>query len=228
MRYAFLFCLLGSLLIVMGGVEEGLAIPMMWLGCDLLILGMAHARGAAQVFGKRADGTLPWWSLILFLPLLVYTWLVWQILRLISREPARNTVTDRLEVGRRLLESEMEGGFENFVDLTSEFIEPTAIRKLPGYRCFPVLDGAAPDPEKLFHFLNALRPGRTFVHCAQGHGRTGMFALAWLLREGEARTVEEGLRKLRQARPGIRLNGAQMKCVQACARELVRNQPRGG
>src|SRR5205809_1011561 len=105
---------------------------------------------------------------------------VWHLMRLISREPARNMVTQQLVVGRRLLAYEREDEFDNFVDLTAEFPEPFPIRSSPSYRSFPILDGSAPSPEALRVAVTSLRPGRTFIHCAQGHGRTGLFALAVL------------------------------------------------
>ena len=109
------------------------------------------------------------------------------------------------------------GEFDNYVDLTAEFAEPAAIRKSPAYRSFPILDGAAPSPEALRAAVAGLRPGRTFVHCAQGHGRTGLFALAVLLSSGVARSVEDGLRLLRTARPGIRLSRDQRRCIEVYA-----------
>jgi hypothetical protein len=169
---------LGVLLVVLGLVEGGWFHLAVWLGCDFLVLGIAHGLGLHRVLGKRADGTLPLWSWIVFLPLFSYVTIVWYVIRVFNREPAYNAVTEELVVGRRLLASELEGGFNNFVDLTAEFSEPSAIRRSPSYLCFPILDGAAPTPEVLRAAVDALRPGRTFIHCAQGHGRTGLFALA--------------------------------------------------
>jgi protein-tyrosine phosphatase len=103
-----------------------------------------------------------------------------------------------------LLPFELEDEFHNIVDLTAEFSEPPSIRSSPFYRSFPILDGGAPTPEALRAAVASLRPGRTFVHCAQSHGRTGLFALAVLLSSGVARSVEDGLRMLLAARPGIR------------------------
>ena len=153
----------------------------------------------------------------MFLPMLGYTTLVWHLIRLFSREPARNAVSDQLVIGRRLLTFELEGEFDNFVDLTAEFSEPFAIRRSPSYRSFPILDGGAPTPEALRAAVANLRPGRTFIHCAQGHGRTALFALAVLLSSGTARSVEHGLQMLRSVRPRIRLSSEQYRCIQKYA-----------
>ena len=215
--------LLGVVLVIFGLVERGWFLVMVWFGCDFLVLGIAHGRGWHRVFGKRANGTLPIWSWLVFLPLLIYTAIVWHLVRLFSREPARNAVTDQLVVGRRLLSFEVEGEFDNFVDLTAEFSEPSSIRRSPSYCSFPILDGGAPSPEALRAVVTSLRPGRTFVHCAQGHGRTGLFALAVLLSSGVVRSVDDGLRMLTAVRPAVRLNRAQLGCIQVYVREISRS-----
>ena len=130
MSYRHLLTLLGGVLIALGLVEHGWCLVAVWLGCDFLILGVAHGRGSHRVFGKRADGSLPLWSWLVFLPLLIYTTAVWHLIRVFNREPAHNAVTDQLIVGRRLLPFELEGEFDNFVDLTAEFSEPTSIRRI--------------------------------------------------------------------------------------------------
>jgi hypothetical protein len=214
MPHRFSLFFLGSILIAFGLVERGWAWLAVWAGVDFLILAIAHTRAAHRVFGKRRDGTLPPWSWVLFLPLLIYTTAVWHLLRLFSREPSHAVVNKQVVIGRRLLESELVGEFENYVDLTAEFVEPAAMRRLTGYRSFPILDGSAPSPEALETALSSLRPGRTFVHCAQGHGRTGMFALAILLRSGAVRTIEEGEKMLRQVRPRVRLCRGQRRCLE--------------
>jgi len=212
--------LLGLILIAIGVVERDWLLLLIWLGCDFLVLGIAHAKGAHGVFGKGHDGSIPLWSWGVFLPLLFWLAAIWHITRLLSREPALNKITNDLVIGRRLLRSEVEGEFDNYVDLTAEFAEPASIRQSSAYYCFPILDGAAPDPETLRGAVGRLRPGKIFVHCAMGHGRTGLFALAVLLTSGGAKSVDDGLRMLQAARPGIRLNGAQRRCIERYAVRL--------
>lgn len=220
MSYRHLLTLLGFVLIVLGLVERNWFLIAVWFGCDFLVLGVAHGRGSHRVFGKQADGTLPLWSWLVFFPLLIYTTLVWHLMRLFSREPAHNAVTEQLVVGRRLLAFELEGEFDNYVDLTAEFAEPSSIRCSSSYRSFPILDGGAPTPEALRAAVASLRPGRTFIHCAQGHGRTGLFALAVLLKSGVARSVEDGMRMLSVVRPAIRLSREQHRCIQVYAQNM--------
>jgi hypothetical protein len=196
--------LLGIMLMAFGAINGGWSLLLLWPGANFLILGIARFKNAPGIFGKRPDGTLPFWRIACFL----------------SREPAQNTVSADLVVGRRLFPSEVDGEFVNYIDLTAEFPEPTAIRRLPAYQCFPILDGGIPRIEELNNALNRLRPGRTFIHCAQGHGRTGLFAVAMLLKRGVVQTVDEGLEKLCASRPGIQLNKVQRQCIEKFAVSL--------
>jgi len=217
MRNEFLLCGLGVAIIGFGALGGTWLVPAIWIGGNFLALGIAHGTGAHRIFGKHPDGTIATWGYVVFLPLLLLTNAVWHILRLVVREPARNAVNETLVVGRRLLPSELNGAaeFDQYVDLTAEFSEPGPIRRSNGYLSFPILDGAAPAPEELWRVVTSLGPGRTFVHCAQGHGRTGMFALAVLLHRGDVSTIEEGLTLLKAARPGITLNRQQRGCVES-------------
>ena len=221
MRPRHLLTLLGGVLIAIGLIEGGWMMLALWLGGDFLVVAIAHAASAHRVFGKRPNGSLPLWSWLAFLPLLVYITAVWHAIRLLSRQPAYQRVTENLVVGRRLLPAEVPGTFDNYVDLTAEFPEPPAIRRSAAYLCFPILDGAALDPKVLHDAVSGLRPGRTFIHCAQGHGRTALFALAVLLKSKAARTVPEGLAMLTNARPGISLSRAQQRCIEGFAERFV-------
>lgn len=218
MRYALLLSILGILLVLLG-LQAGLpwSIPLWWLALNFIALGLAHSRGGHGIFGKRPDGTLPWWSWVLFLPLLAYTSAVWHLVRLASREAAVNRLTERIVIGRRLLPGELEGSFSNHVDLTAEFQEPDAYRSREGYLAFPILDAAAPKPEHLAQVIGRLNEGPVFIHCAQGHGRTGLFALALLLSSRAVGSLDEGLALLANARPAVRLNRSQLACARSYA-----------
>lgn len=221
MRYRYQLVLVGCALFVVAAVRGGWLIPVAgWLGSNFVAVGIAHWTSAHRVMGKKSDGTIAPWAWLVFLPFLAYTAMVWHLARLFMREPALNTVTDDLTVGRRLLPSEASDEFDNYVDLTAEFAEPGSIRRSSAYLSFPILDGAAPSPDTLRAAVGRLRPGKTFIHCAQGHGRTGLFALSVLLARGTTRSVEDGLCLLLQARPGIRLNRQQLNCIRRYAERL--------
>jgi len=224
MKHGILLLILGLALTASGIAEGGWFLIAIWPGLNFLMAGIGYFRKWHRVFGKRPDGTLSLWGWLVFLPLLLYSAAVWRLLRPFAREPAHHTVTPDLVVGRRLLASELKEPFDNYVDLTAEFVEPVKIRSAPGYVCFPILDGSAPAPEALREAVLKLRPGKTFIHCAQGHGRTGLFATAVLLATGKAPTVDEGLAILQAVRPRIHLSAVQQKCIEqfAASQEIAR------
>ena len=226
MRIGNLLAVLAIILLLLA-IQIPHGLPLLWPGIDLLTLGIAYHLNWHQVFGKTSNGSLPLWSWLLFGPLHIYTNIVWHLFRQTSREHPFNSVTETLIIGRRLLPDEMEVEYDNIVDLTAEFSEPASIRHRPSYRSFPILDCGAPTAEQLLVVVRSLRPGRTYVHCALGHGRTGLFALAVLLEAGVVRSVDDGLRLLQTARPGIRLNTKQNGCNRQFA-ELVASSPELG
>jgi hypothetical protein len=221
MRHALLLMLAGAGLIVVGIARGGWAWLAAWLGGSLLALGVAHVRGAHRVLGKGPDGTIAISSRVLHAPYFVLSGSFWWLTRWLSREPAFTVVSDDLVIGRRLLPGEVPGTFANYLDLTAEFAEPAPIRCRDGYHCVPLLDGAAPPPGVLVDVIATLRPGRTYVHCAQGHGRSALVAVAWLLAHGRHDSVDSALGAMIALRPRVHLTPAQRRCLNACAECLV-------
>ncbi len=213
-RLGFLFAGLGVACLALAAMQGGIWWLVGWLGFNFLLVGTGYLGLGARIFGKTSAGRLPLFTKMVFAPYLLYVLLIWHLARLLSREHTVDRVTDGIVVGRRLLASELIGEFDVIVDLTSEFQEPAGIRHRPGYVSFPILDAAAPSPRLLREVITALPAGTVFIHCAQGHGRTGLFALALLLHRREVASIDEGLVLLKTVRPGIELSRAQMKCIE--------------
>ena len=100
-------------------------------------------------------------------------------------------------------------------DLTAEFSEPRDVRDGRRYLCLPTLDASVPPETELREFVQAVlgESGPTYLHCAEGHGRSGMVAAALLVSKGLATDVEDAVAQLRKARPGIRLSPRQAALV---------------
>ena len=199
---------------------------LIWAGVSFGSVALGYAGIGPRVFGKTPSGRIPLTLKILNLPYLAYTWFVWHIVRLLSREAAFNTINDNLVIGRRLLAREAPEGFDHYVDLTAEFEEPAPIRTRPCYRCLPILDASVPAVEELRSAVESYAIGRAFVHCAQGHGRTGLFALALLLRRGNVQSIEEGVGLLNSLRPAVRLNREQVDFAHRYLKANVQSGPR--
>ena len=215
LKYAFLLLLLGGALagLAWGGAWGGVwCLILWWFSLSLLLLTLGYGGVGSRIFGKRRDGKIPIWSKAVHFPFLLLSWVVWNLVRVSGRESAVDRVNEGLLVGRRLRGCEVPVNIDNYVDLTSEMEDPSVARSLPGYKSFPVLDGCAPDPDALRNAARAipLRDGEvTFVHCAQGRGRSGLFALALLLERGEISSFDQGMRLLKKARPGLTLSHSQ-------------------
>lgn len=57
-------------------------------------------------------------------------------------------------------------------------------------------------------------PKPALIHCAQGHGRTGLVAAAVLLVSGEAKTAVDAIAMVKSVRPGVELNREQMSVLE--------------
>lgn len=210
-RYALLFPTLGALLVVLGFARLPSGWLLVWLGLDGFLLGAAYGLGRPELFGKRADGRLAWWSWALFGPYLGVNWLVWQATRLLGAEPCWHEISPKLWLGRRPYRRELPEGSALVVDLTSEFPAAAGVLEGRGYVCVPLLDGTAGRLEPLRALIAKVAgfEGGVYVHCAQGHGRSAMVVAAVLRAKGLAADAEAALERVRWARPGIRLNAEQ-------------------
>lgn len=90
------------------------------------------------------------------------------------------------------------------VDLSAEFDEPPEIRRGRKYVSLPILDGGVPDADALRRAVDEVEAARgtVFVHCAQGHGRSGFFSTAVFLARGLASTPAEAIEKIQKIRQG--------------------------
>jgi protein-tyrosine phosphatase len=115
------------------------------------------------------------------------------------------------------------------LDLTAELHAPSSIVRQKAYRCLPILDTRVPSKSELIAEVRRLQAhdGTTFVHCAQGHGRTGLVACALLIAEGQATTADEALARARQRRPRVRLSDVQRRLLVEVIPDLTSDRRAG-
>jgi protein-tyrosine phosphatase len=220
MKYTIIFLIFGGLFSSLACALGGWWCLLHWFSFSCFASSAGYAGLGPRVFGKRPDGRIPTWSKIIHLPYMVFAESMWRLTRSFNRENPTDTVTDDLILGRRLLVSELPGAVSNYVDLTADTEDPKVIRDSTGYIAFPILDAGVPSPVALRSVVSQLRPGRTFVHCAQGHGRACLFALALLVERHHIRSFDEGMALIKAARPRVGLN----KTQEAFMRDYIAEQ----
>jgi protein-tyrosine phosphatase len=153
---------------------------------------------------------------LVLLPYLQLTWLVWHVQRLLNREPCCNEISPGVWLGRRPLAADLPPGVDFIVDVTAEF-RVRGIARDRSYLCLPTLDTYAPGETMLCEAVSRIVgwPGQVYIHCALGHGRSAAVAAAVLLARGLAQDVADAEHMLRQIRPAVRLKPVQRSLLQS-------------
>lgn len=224
MKYAITFLILGALISYLGFNLGQWWYLLYWFSFSCFALSAGYAGFGPRVFGKRPDGYIPFWSKIIHFPYMVSSECVWQLARLLSQEHTTDMVSNDLILGRRLNVKELPKDLSNYVDLTAEMEDPAEIRQSTHYISLPILDASVPSRDALCSAIAQLKSGTTFIHCAQGHGRTGLFALALLAKRRRIRSFDEGMALIRSARPGVRLNKAQEAFIRTYLAEQMHGE----
>ena len=183
---------------------------LLWPALSFGLVSIAYFGAGVIIFGKRPNGTLSVGRSVLLAPFLMYLTLIWHLVRFFSSESAFNQLTENVFIGRRLLSHERPTHFDHIVDLTCEFNEPHGLRST-GYISYPTLDGHFTLPEVLRQRVAQIAEldGNIYIHCAQGHGRTATFAIAYLVHVGIAASVDDAVNYVLDRRPDAHLNRSQ-------------------
>lgn len=222
MRFGVLFLLLSSSIFWIATRNSGLWI-LYWPALSSLVVSVAYLRNSPRVLGKSQAGRIRALSKCVLFPYLVLLWGTWHLLRFCKSEPAWHTLTDTILIGRLLLPHEFPD-VDHVIDLTCEFDWRPPLRRV-NYLSRPILDGSVPTLDELSSWVDEasnLR-GKIYIHCAEGHGRTGLFASALLIQMGVVTNAEEALATVCKARPLVRLNSAQTKYLQSFVERISVN-----
>lgn len=193
-------------------MQGALWLLLAWPALSFGLVGVAYLAGNVRLFGKRGDGSRRLWASVALAPYLAFVHLVWFIWRCLDRRPAYQSVDHRLIVARRLLAAEYPKHVTHVFDLTCEFLDPRSIRSSTHYRSLPMLDAGTLSALELAAAVRGLRIDSDeclLIHCANGHGRTGLVAAAWLISQDPTLSIDAALERLRAARPPIRLRPCQ-------------------
>ena len=198
---------------------------------SIAFLGVSVANGWAgpKAFLKRRDGRLHPLSYFVFWPYHLMNSLSLLGFRLTAGNKAYSQIDTNLYLGCRLSRRDRGAiealGVGGVLDLTCEFGEVGFLRKLPAYRCIPVLDTCAPSLEQLKEGVAwiqsqvALHP--VYVHCALGRGRSATFVAGCLLLAHKVASAEEAIHVVNAARGGVGLSRSQRQALDAFQAEIM-------
>ena len=181
---------------------------LLWPALSMLIMSLAYLfNRPSLVLGKKSDGNINLFLLLLNFPWLLLTWCVFRMQLLVGKE----SFSDQIEgtniwISRRPISKDNLSVFDVVVDLTCEF---PRTKKSQKYYCFPNLDGHVlancPPPDEMFEGDHIL------IHCAYGHGRSALFTALLLKQRKIAESLNEGLEIVRQNRKLAKPNSSQRK-----------------
>lgn len=180
---------------------------LLWPAASLLLVATGYFGLGSKVYFKRNGRIHP-----VARALHVFTLLGHDLSRRHYAKAGRpwDPLTPQLWIGRQLTARETKdlhaGAVTAVLDLTAEFSEPPALRRLR-YFNVPVLDLTAPSSVQLEDALAFIereaRHGIVYVHCKIGYSRTACIAGRYLLHAGIATDPDHAIRRLRAARPSI-------------------------
>ncbi len=232
MRHAVTFGAMASTTAVAAAIAPWVIVqaPLAWVALSLGLASAAYAGAGPRVLGKRSDGVLPAWSLVVNGPFLLFGLVSMRLFHRVAGEGPWHEVADNLWLGRRPSGSDREIfaalRARAVLDLCAELPRSRALTGAEAYLTLPVLDSEAPTAEQLdaaVAWIEAHREhGPVMVHCALGHSRSASVVAAWML----ARKVHRGdlddlERALKRVRRSVWFTGAQKKRLLEWSRRLA-------
>ena len=222
MKYATIFFIFGALLAFLALRAQPFSLLLVWPALSCILLALGYAGIGPGILGKSSNGSLVWWSILLFLPYLMLSYLLWHFRRCMSRDPAANEIVPNVWLGRRPLPADIPRNVDTIVDLTAEFSEIRAVMRGRKYVTIPTLDTQAPNELELRQILPDLSDPASciYIHCAMGHGRSATLAAAVLLFRKCTQDPDEALAIIRRSRPAVSLSPAQFAFLNRIAKQL--------
>lgn len=194
-----------------GGVWHPATPLGLWFTACAALVSHAYAENDPTAFGKEEDGSMPPLFTMGCLPYAAPLWIRQFAITRLSREPRWNTLADGIWIGRRPERpGDIPEGATVCVDLAAELPAARFLKNWSGrYVSFPILEASIRSADDLNTCIDNLPEKGLYIHCAQGHGRTGFFACALLLRRKLAASPADAEARVVAARPGVKLRQAQ-------------------
>jgi hypothetical protein len=195
MQFAIFFILFDIFLIAKIDTTKISSIFLVWLILNFFIMSIAYLFNQPKlILNKKQNGELNLILLIINLPWLLFTWIVFFIYtKLINEDYCNQIKGTNIWIARADFFNKIEN-FDIVVDLTAEFFrDNTKIR----YISIPNLDGMS---LKNYDIDFDITNKKVLVHCANGHGRSSLFVAILLIDNGICNNVEDALALIKKSR----------------------------
>jgi protein-tyrosine phosphatase len=183
-----------------------------WIAANALTISWAYFTSSPGVYGKKQDGSLQWPVALWMASWLLFGRVIWHLQNIVSRTPLYSEIVPDLFVGRLCGYQSLPRDVSVVVDLTAEFPTPRSMRENVLTICLPTLDGCPPDWKKCQQVFELIsnQPGRIYVCCANGHGRSVTFVAAWLGLQGKCHSAPDAVKLIQTVRPSAAPNRDQI------------------
>jgi dual specificity protein phosphatase-like protein/PAP2 superfamily protein len=197
---------------------------LLWPTIALGLVASAYL-GLGPIIFRKVDGRLPWSTRFALGPCLLGQY--FSLLYYRRRCRSWDEVTGRVWIGGKLSRREahkaLQSGVTSVLDLTAEFSETEAFRRIV-YRNIPILDLTAPAQDQLTEMGEFIdkqaRQGVVYVHCKIGYSRSAAAVAAYLIMSGRVAGVEEAFTIVRRKRPSIVIRPEIVSALSKFEREL--------
>ena len=209
--YALAFACFAILFIIAGEFVFFLSISLLcyWCAVSCVLMSTAYFFQCPKlVMGKTSGTIFGAMIFILNLPFLAFYWLVWLLRHAFSSKPPVCRIGDtNVSVSQYPIFRVPLDQYDVIFDLTAEM--PAIYRVRGKYVAIPNLDGV---PLSQWDVpLEIDRNQRILVHCAQGRGRSAVYAAMLLKKLGYVSDADTACQWLKQSRPVVHLTKAQRR-----------------
>ncbi len=181
---------------------------LLWLIINLIVMTTAYAfNNPKLILAKKNDGSINYFLLWVNLPWLLFSWVVFALQMLISRENRVDSVVENhIFIASRPARNFDYSSYDMVVDLTAEFLKRSMDESK--YISYPNLDGMP--LSSLYENVTVFQNKRVLIHCANGHGRSALFVAILLKDLKLVDSFGKGLERVKESRPLAIPNGGQL------------------
>ncbi|WP_122710573.1 phosphatase PAP2/dual specificity phosphatase family protein [Pseudomonas viridiflava] len=184
-----------------------------WPALSLLMVALNYLVFGAAGFQKRSNGKLSPAACWLLAPYLIGAWInsrVWT-----RQRPDPDQVVDNVWLGRIPNQEQLQP-FKAVVDMCAELPLKVSTQRYQQVAALDLIPLTVEQCQLAAEAIERLRSnGPLLVCCALGYSRSAMAVAAWLLLTGRARSVDNAVELIRQARPGVVLRSGHVDILNA-------------